>query len=264
MKDRDCSFVLSTAARITRRRPSQADVYKCCARPELHVPGIPRNSAGPSIVFVTPNGFCQDQENALQKTQDVIAAGVSLVQIRDRIATKSEIKRLVHLLLSAGVRPSNLSLNGFPPSDVMSLSPELGVHIRETDISEYAPEAMAMVPRNTAVGCSVHSVSSAKHAMKILAPTYIQVGTMFTTNSHPGKIPEGPSLMRAIRQAVGPEQGLIGIGGIGEHNLHEVFESGATGVAVISTIAASTNAYEATSDLVKSCREKFEEAQSSK
>lgn len=217
----------------------------------------------PALVFVTPNGYCQDYDKALGQTQDVIAAGASLVQIRDRLATTTEILRLAENLMSVGVKPSNLSINGVHPNDVFRLSPALGVHIREADLPEYSPAARTLQQTHAITGCSVHSVASAKRAMEVLAPTYIQVGTMFSTGSHPGKIPEGPALLRAIRRELGPKQALIGIGGISERNLQTVFENGATGIAVISSIAASHNTHAAASELLQACEENFEEVCSS-
>lgn len=62
---------------------------------------------------------------------------------------------------------------------------------------------------------------------------------MFATGSHPGKVPEGVELMRAVRHAVGEDVVLLGVGGIVRGNVADVVGAGADGVAVISGIAAA-------------------------
>jgi len=45
---------------------------------------------------------------------------------------------------------------------------------------------------------------------------------MFPSNSHPGKTPEGPKLLKEIRAAVGDSFNLIGVGGIEKSNVTQV------------------------------------------
>jgi thiamine-phosphate pyrophosphorylase len=95
---------------------------------------------------------------------------------------------------------------------------------------------------------------------------------MFPTNTHPGKVPEGPALLRQVADALGdggaggagggeagsesmgpegptgPKAGvegaevearmpvLIGVGGVDESNCAEVLRAGGDGVAVISAV----------------------------
>jgi thiamine-phosphate pyrophosphorylase len=74
--------------------------------------------------------------------------------------------------------------------------------------------------------------------------TFIQVGTMYLTGSHPEKLKvEGPALMTAIDTALREAQlrdrvYICGIGGITPTNCEAVLRAGADGVAVISGIAA--------------------------
>ncbi|KAF0682745.1 Aste57867_25148 [Aphanomyces stellatus] len=88
-------------------------------------------------------------------------------------------------------------------------------------------------------GVSVHSVAAANKAVAAGA-SYVQVGTMFPTASHPEKsVIEGPGLVREVRR-MHPSVRLIGIGGITEGNCVEVLQAGADGVAVIRAILDST------------------------
>ncbi len=101
---------------------------------------------------------------------------------------------------------------------------------------------------------------------------YVQVGTMFFTQSHPGKPPEGPSLIKAARRCILQEYAhsnilLLGVGGIAEvriytphlltekrdtdnpfplqHNCVEVLRNGGDGVAVMRALSGAGNAEEA-------------------
>ncbi|MCS7300561.1 MAG: thiamine phosphate synthase, partial [Fimbriimonadales bacterium] len=64
---------------------------------------------------------------------------------------------------------------------------------------------------------------------------YLLVGTMYPTQSHPDNLPEGISLLQAIRGAVSIP--LIAVGGITPERVAECLQAGAQGVAVISGIA---------------------------
>lgn len=68
---------------------------------------------------------------------------------------------------------------------------------------------------------------------------------MFTTQSHPGKEPEGVGLLRAVRQQL-QDEGLghvsvIGVGGINADNCGAVASAGADGVAAIRCLCEASD-----------------------
>lgn len=74
-----------------------------------------------------------------------------------------------------------------------------------------------------------------------MASRYVGIGPVFATSSKAdARPPSGVSVIEDVR-ALYPDLPIIGIGGITEENAHVVWESGATGVAVISAITRSTN-----------------------
>ncbi|DBA04325.1 TPA: hypothetical protein N0F65_002087 [Lagenidium giganteum] len=131
-----------------------------------------------------------------------------------------------------------------------------GVHLKERALGDANVDATiaALRQRHMLVGCSVHSVDAAVRAF-LLGVDYIQVGTMFSTPSHPEKTPdmlEGPQLLTAIQhELLGcartndnlPQ--LVAIGGINTTNLAQAIDAGADGVAVIRSIIAATDPVEA-------------------
>lgn len=212
----------------------------------------------PALIFITPNGFCTNHRQALRLAKEALDGGSSLVQIRDLHANEEDLLSITEVLLSAGLPPKSLSLNGLHPDRVRQLSPKLGVHIRENDISRLLDEVQRTMDLDAIISCSVHTVESALAAISGNAlPSYMQVGTMYPTRSHPGKVPEGVSLLRQVRKSVGPSQTLIGIGGIKDENLAEVVKNGADGVAVISSISSSPNPRDTASQLLGICQSEY-------
>lgn len=129
-----------------------------------------------------------------------------------------------------------------------------GWHVKErdllrTDLQQRIEQARAQ-SEQTIVGCSVHSVTAAIHAAR-LGVDYIQVGTMFSTPSHPEKASmsqlEGPQLLRAIlAQGIDEElilPPLVAVGGINTpQQILQVLSAGASGVAVIRGILGAADA----------------------
>lgn len=83
---------------------------------------------------------------------------------------------------------------------------------------------------------------------------------MFPTQSHLGKVPEGPRLIRKIREVVSDSQALVAIGGINKQNLGTVFKYGADGVAVISSISASPNPRDTAANLIEISKQQWKAA----
>ena len=71
--------------------------------------------------------------------------------------------------------------------------------------------------------------------------------TVWSTPTKPEARGEGPSGLRAVRAAVAIP--VVGIGGINRDNLAEVFDAGASGIAVISAVAGALDPEAATQDL---------------
>lgn len=195
----------------------------------------------PILLFVTPDNFSKDLQRATDLSKAVLNGGATLIQIRDRNGTLDDIRTVVDAMLSCDIPPERLVVNGLKPAEVASMHLSLGIHIKEKDIDTLLPEIAETLPPSAIVGCAVHDVDIARRAVKIAHLDYLQVGTMFPTMSHPGKVPEGPTLLRDVRYAVGWQTALVAIGGIEDSNVPVVMEHGADGIAVITLLAAASN-----------------------
>ena len=102
------------------------------------------------------------------------------------------------------------------------------------------------------LGCSAHSVEAVL-AAAALGADYVQLGTMFATQTHPGKVPEGPGLATECRRALDELEAppllvarsatplLIGVGGVDATNAATLVEAGCDGVAVIRGISDASD-----------------------
>jgi thiamine-phosphate pyrophosphorylase len=172
--------------------------------------------------------------------------GVNVVQLREKDLPAGELLVIASQLRRI-VEPPNLLLVN-DRLDVALAAGADGVELGH----ESLPVAVArQVAPTLLIGRSVHSLSEAVEAEKHGADFCI-VGTMFSTRSHPGKEPEGPSLMEAVRKAV--QLPLIGIGGITSDNACQVIRAGANGTAVISDIMTAKDPRLAADRLRRSLR----------
>lgn len=246
-------FVTSTPFAVTSSRVNKIAISpRRAARP--HEPQMKSSLAlpRPALVFVTPNDFSKDLSRALSLANAALSGGAALIQIRDRTSSPDDLLRVTEALLHGGIPPHKLVINGLSAVDVAGISSSLGLHVRESDIDVVLPTAVEILP-DSVIGCAVHSKEAASRAAAF-GVRYMQVGTMFATQSHPGKKPEGPGLLHEVREAAGEHVALIGIGGIDAGNVSEVMKAGADGVAVVSLLAAADDPAEAAAELMTAMR----------
>lgn len=217
---------------------------RCCARARSSVPT-------PAVVFITPKGVCRDVGKAVHLAGAALSGGASLVQIRDSDATEEQLLQLSRKLVDEFKDARLFAMNGPLSLRVTQEIPGFGIHLREKDRKDFLAKAISLAPDDTYIGCSVHSIESAKDAVSRGRISYLQVGTMFETQSHPGKLPEGVALVTEIRNSLNDDYTIIGVGGIDATNAQEVLQSGADGVAVISGISHSPDPEKATVKLAE-------------
>ncbi len=96
-----------------------------------------------------------------------------------------------------------------------------------------ARRAVSRCGREIAIGASVHSVKGAKRAVQESA-SYLVLGTIYPTPSHPGAPGAGLSHIEGVARALPNERRrpILTIGGLKEENVAEVLEAGAHGIVV--------------------------------
>lgn len=83
-----------------------------------------------------------------------------------------------------------------------------------------------------AIGASVHSAEEAR-ARAEEGADFLVAGSVFSTETHPDRVPAGPALVTACAVAGVP---VVGIGGIDASNAEQVITAGAAGVAVVRAV----------------------------
>jgi thiamine-phosphate pyrophosphorylase len=165
--------------------------------------------------------------------RDLRAAGVTLLQYRDKNGSPKEILRAAAILREAmSASTCRLILND--RADVAVLAGFDGVHVGQGDLSP--EDARRVVGPDRIVGVSTHTYEQVRIADQSCAD-YIAIGPVFTTRTKRNPDPvvglEGVRRARALTH-----KPLVAIGGITRANARSVLDAGANSVAVISALFA--------------------------
>jgi thiamine-phosphate pyrophosphorylase len=173
--------------------------------------------------------------------QELRAAGVELVQFRDKVGSPQEV-----LLAAATLREAmagsecQLILNDRP--DLALLANFDGVHVGQGDLSP--EDAGRILGSNRIVGVSTHTDAQVQTA-NLTSADYIAIGPVFATSTKPDAEPviglEGVRRARTLTR-----KPLVAIGGITRANARSVINAGANSVAVISALLSPTETTAAT------------------
>ena len=172
-------------------------------------------------------------EDALvQRVASVAAAGVNLVQVRERDMEARDLSRLVARCVTV-VRNTRTRILVNDRLDVALTSGAHGVHLRGDSMP--ASRARALAPIGFLIGRSVHTVAEAVTAHAEGGLDYLLFGTVFATASKPGQPPAGvQALADVVRATPVP---VLAIGGITSETVPQLKETGCAGFAAIGWFA---------------------------
>ncbi len=171
--------------------------------------------------------------DVIRFAQELVAAGVTLIQYRNKKGSGREILAQARELRHVCGRASKLIVND--RADLSVLAGADGVHVGQDDLSPVG--ARVVVGDRLWVGVSTHSVEQLRAADAGPAD-YLAIGPVFATSSKENPDPVvGVEGVRAARAAT--RKPLVAIGGITAENCRSVIEAGADSVAVISALLGS-------------------------
>jgi thiamine-phosphate pyrophosphorylase len=186
----------------------------------------------PRLMYVT-DGAAIGNPNAEARIVAAVRGGVGIVQLRDRAAAVEELlaraRRLRALL------PETLLLVN-ARVDVAVAAEADGVQLGGGSMP--VPEARRLLGELALIGRSVHSEAKSV-AAEAEGAQLLVVGTVYPTDTHPGKPPEGPELLQAVASRI--HIPFYAIGGVTAANAGECVRRGAHGVAVIRAISAAAD-----------------------
>ena len=115
-----------------------------------------------------------------------------------------------------------------------------GVHVGQDD--EVAAVVRERIGKDKILGVSVHNESEMLAAIKVGAD-YVGMGPVYATSSKADAKPvSGTAFIREMSDLY-PTMPIVGIGGITAANCEPVLKAGASGVSIISAIAAANDPY---------------------
>jgi len=162
----------------------------------------------------------------VQQARAALAAGIDLIQIRERDLEAAALAALVARVVEAA-RGSSTRVLVNDRLDIAIALGAAGVHLRADSMPIAAARRLA--PKTFLVGRSVHTVDEARAAADA---DYLIAGTVFPSASKPSATAwlgvEGlAAIVRAVRVPV------LGIGGATFDRLDDLASAGAAGVAAI-------------------------------
>lgn len=173
-------------------------------------------------------------------------AGVRAVQLREKHLSGRDLLAVAERLrLLTHAYGALLFIND--RADAAALSGADGVHLGQGGVSPAA--ARKVMGEEALVGVSAHNMAEARKAEEDHA-NFITFGPVYHT---PSKAQWGPPLgLGLLKEAAGLVNiPLYAVGGINKNRVEEVVASGASGVAVISAILASSDVRKSAEELIR-------------
>lgn len=185
------------------------------------------------ICFITNRNLVNSDEEYFNVIEDSIKAGVDHIILREKeldykvvLGYARKIREMI------GDKNTKLFINSM--YEMRNEIDDIGVHL---------PFKMFLKLRDNIdgeIGVSVHSLEEAKIADK-LGAAYILCSNIYETDCKKGLKGKGLSFVKEIKEITTTK--VIALGGINEVNYREVLDSGADGVAIMSGIMNSDDAY---------------------
>lgn len=196
------------------------------------------------IYGITGDNFAHGKSN-LECVKAMIEGGIKIIQYRDK--TKSikekvkEAREIRELCKRNGVI---FIVNDHV--DIAILVDADGVHIGQDDMDP--SDVRKLIGDNKIIGLSTHSEEQGMKAYLNPDVDYIGVGPIFPTTTK-DTAPVGLGYLEyAVKNLHLP---FTAIGGIKEHNLHEIISRGAKNVCLVSDIVGADNITEKVKDIQK-------------
>ena len=173
-----------------------------------------------------------DDQALIRRVAIAAAAGVDLVQVRERDLEARDLSRLVARCLEAvhGTRTRVLVNDRL---DVALATGAHGVHLRGDSLP--ALRARSLAPTGFLIGRSVHSRSEAVAVCSDGGVDYLLFGPVFATTSKPGQAPAGVPALADVAASVSVP--VLGVGGMTTDTQSLLADTGSAGYAAIGWFA---------------------------
>jgi thiamine-phosphate pyrophosphorylase len=168
-----------------------------------------------------------------QLVQSLIAAGVHVIQLRDKNLDDRQLVERARLMRELTRGTDVLFIMNDRP-DLAAVCHADGVHLGQEDLS--VKDARAIVGADALIGVSTHTIEQARQAV-LDGANYIGVGPTFTSSTKQFENFPGLEFLRAIAAEI--RLPAFAIGGITPTNLPQVLSTGITRIAVSGAITSA-------------------------
>ena len=162
-----------------------------------------------------------------------VRGGAGLIQIREKDLSEDALRGLVASLGDRLPPGTRIAVNG---NYRVARTTRSGLHL---PAEQAIPWAEGNAPRGLWWGRSAHGKRELERAGRD-GVDYVVVGSIYATESKPGRPPEGPGLIEEARRVVG-DIPIYAIGGITVSRIPELIHAGAHGVAVCGAILGAND-----------------------
>ncbi|HUZ26396.1 MAG TPA: thiamine phosphate synthase [Streptosporangiaceae bacterium] len=178
----------------------------------------------------------QRQDDLTAFLDEVLSAGVDIVQLRQKGLEASEELRLLEVFRRAcDAHGALLAVND--RADVAYAAGADVLHLGQDDLrAAIARQILGPAP---VIGLSTHAEAEAQAASGEPAADYFCTGPVWPTPTKPGRPAPGLSLVR-YAAGLGTSRPWFAIGGISESNLDEVLSAGACRAVVVRAITEAS------------------------
>jgi thiamine-phosphate pyrophosphorylase len=173
----------------------------------------------------------------------ILAAGVDVIQLRDKDAEAGDLLRHAAVFRAAADRHDAVFIVNDRPDVALAAGAD-GVHLGQNDV----PPAVArrILGPDAIIGLSCHAAEDYERLP--IEVDYVTAGPVHATPTKPGRPGVGLDLVRHVAKHV--ELPWFAIGGVDAANLREVLDAGATRVAVVRAVTEAADPAEAVRDLL--------------
>lgn len=195
------------------------------------------------LLYLVTDSTGMEEDVFLGKVEQALAAGVTLLQLREK---EREGGSLFHLAKKAGdlARRYNVPLLIDDRVDIAMAVDAAGVHVGQADLP--VREARRLLGPGKIVGATAKTVEQALKAREEGAD-YLGVGAIYPTTTKVKTIHTSPETLRDICRTAGIP--AIAIGGLNKDNLEILRGTGVAGIAVVSAVMKREDAASAVREL---------------
>ena len=186
--------------------------------------------------------FSEESPEILTKAEAAYRGGVDILQLRSKSLSDQALYRLGKQIRLIADRYQKLFFVNDRPDLALAVDAD-GVHLGQEDLPvAWVRQLFSSVGKKLWIGKSTHSLEQGRRATEE-KPDYIGVGPVFKTPTKPGYQPAGLEYVRqAAKEFTIP---FVAIGGIDLKNVREVLAAGATRIAVVRAVFATSDPMEA-------------------